>query len=60
MCIKNVFSLVLGQAYVQIIVTDENDNPPIFERARYNTTVKESRAPETSIIVVRATDADEG
>ena len=56
----NIYFPFPDSAYVQIIVTDENDNPPIFEYKRYNATVKESRAIETSILVVRATDADEG
>jgi protocadherin Fat 1/2/3 len=46
-------------AYVQIVVTDVNDNPPIFNQRVYNVTVLESRAVETSIIVVGASDADE-
>ena len=50
----------IGQAYVQILVTDENDNPPIFERKAYNASVLESQAEETSILVVKANDRDEG
>ena len=54
------FLLVTDSAYVQIIVTDENDNPPIFEYKLYEESVLESRATGTSILVVRATDQDEG
>ena len=49
-----------GSAFVIIHVTDENDNPPIFEKDRYNATLLESKATQTSVLLVKATDADEG
>ncbi|XP_062910893.1 protocadherin-16-like [Mobula hypostoma] len=43
-----------------ISISDVNDNPPIFSRARYQLTVSEAAAVGTEIGRVLATDADSG
>ncbi|QQP58448.1 Starry night, partial [Caligus rogercresseyi] len=45
---------------LQINVEDVNDNGPIFEQTHYNASVKESIKVGSSIITVRANDADAG
>uniref|UniRef100_UPI00398F28FC protocadherin Fat 4 n=1 Tax=Pristiophorus japonicus TaxID=55135 RepID=UPI00398F28FC len=41
-------------------VLDVNDNPPIFNPSSYSTVVMENLPPGTSILTVKATDADDG
>ena len=43
-----------GSGTVSIFVEDINDNPPVFEH------VDENSEEDTEVIVVKATDADEG
>ncbi|XP_041757988.2 cadherin-related family member 2-like [Coregonus clupeaformis] len=45
---------------IQIIITDANDNRPIFENAPYNENVKENTALDTVLFQVSAKDADAG
>ncbi|XP_071746088.1 LOW QUALITY PROTEIN: protocadherin-like wing polarity protein stan [Lepeophtheirus salmonis] len=45
---------------VQINVEDVNDNGPIFEQTFYNASVKESIKVGSSVLTVRANDADAG
>ncbi|XP_041849765.1 protocadherin-16-like [Melanotaenia boesemani] len=47
-------------AVVNIVLQDINDNEPIFARNFYNVSIKENTAPETCILEVTATDADDG
>ncbi|XP_071088266.1 protocadherin-11 X-linked-like isoform X1 [Haliotis cracherodii] len=50
----------VGELLVNISVTDENDNPPIFSQDDYHTNISEA-LPNTSIILtVHATDLDSG
>ncbi|KAI5625920.1 protocadherin Fat 3-like [Silurus asotus] len=47
-------------ASVVVTVTDVNDNPPIFSKQRYEASVFENATGGTHLIVVNATDKDEG
>lgn len=49
-----------GTCNITIIVEDENDNNPRFDLAKYMTTIPEDIAIGTSILTVKATDADLG
>ena len=45
---------------ITIIVTDVNDNPPIFTMAPYTASVVEGSSTGTLVVTVQATDADSG
>lgn len=45
---------------LQINVLDENDHVPIFERANYEASLRESAPIGTTVLTVRATDHDSG
>lgn len=47
-------------AKVTVTVINVNDQDPKFEKELYNATVKENSPPGTRVIVVKATDGDEG
>ncbi|KAI5089853.1 protocadherin Fat 3-like [Silurus meridionalis] len=47
-------------ASVVVTLTDVNDNPPIFSKQRYEASVLENATVGTDLIVVNATDKDEG
>ncbi|XP_029021014.1 protocadherin gamma-C5-like [Betta splendens] len=49
-----------GTSEITVIVLDNNDNAPQFERHLYEANVSENAAPGTEILRVKATDADEG
>ncbi|KAJ6657753.1 hypothetical protein lerEdw1_001940 [Lerista edwardsae] len=49
-----------GTATVHVIVLDVNDNRPIFLQSSYEATVPEDIPDYSSIVQVKATDADEG
>ncbi|XP_073423459.1 protocadherin gamma-B5-like [Dendrobates tinctorius] len=49
-----------GTALISIIVTDANDNFPIFTQSIYKVSVNENTPINTTIITVNATDKDEG
>ena len=49
-----------GSVNVNITITDQNDNAPVFSQSEYNITVQENSQVNTSILVVTATDADAG
>ncbi len=49
-----------SSARVEIIVTDENDNRPIFEGTLSSVTVLENQASHTSVLQLSARDADAG
>ncbi|XP_060234478.1 protocadherin-23 [Meriones unguiculatus] len=49
-----------GRLRVQLRVLDENDNPPVFERAEYRAAVREDARPGAEVCRVRATDRDLG
>ncbi|XP_075902611.1 protocadherin gamma-C5-like [Nelusetta ayraudi] len=48
-----------GTSEIKIIVLDNNDNAPQFERQLYEANVSENVTPGTEILQVKATDADE-
>ncbi|OQV12981.1 Protein dachsous [Hypsibius exemplaris] len=43
-----------------VIVKDENDNAPVFSKAKYEVSVAEMTPAGTAILTLPATDADEG
>ncbi|XP_054890892.1 protocadherin gamma-C3-like [Poeciliopsis prolifica] len=49
-----------GTVVIHVTVLDANDNAPVFTQAVYKATVPENSPPETLVITVSATDADEG
>jgi protocadherin-16/23 len=49
-----------GTLTVNIHVQDLNDNPPLFGKQRYFTSVSEDLAPGSSVLKVAANDADDG
>lgn len=49
-----------GACNITIIVEDENDNDPRFESAKYVATIAEDAPSGTSVMTVKATDADLG
>ncbi|KAM9320481.1 cadherin EGF LAG seven-pass G-type receptor 2 [Gastrophryne carolinensis] len=46
--------------YLEILVTDVNDNPPVFQRASYSGTIPEDAPVYTSVLQISATDRDSG
>ncbi|XP_056139276.1 protocadherin Fat 3a isoform X1 [Lampris incognitus] len=44
---------------VHIIVLDNNDNAPIFSQPTYDVTISEDTPPDTEVVQVLASDADE-
>ncbi|XP_063784905.1 protocadherin gamma-B1-like isoform X27 [Pseudophryne corroboree] len=68
---QNVYELILtaldggnpvksGTALVKVIVTDANDNAPTFTQDMYKVTLKENIPINFTVIVLNATDRDEG
>lgn len=49
-----------GQCNISIIVEDENDNDPRFEMAKYVASIPEDVTIGTSVLTVKAIDADLG
>ncbi|XP_017282645.1 protocadherin alpha-C2 isoform X1 [Kryptolebias marmoratus] len=47
-----------SQMTFKVEVADVNDNPPRFEQTSYTVYVTENNAPDASLCVVKATDAD--
>ncbi|XP_054424275.1 LOW QUALITY PROTEIN: protocadherin gamma-B4-like [Pteronotus mesoamericanus] len=45
---------------IRVLVTDANDNPPVFSQELYRTSLPENVFPGTTAIQVMATDQDEG
>ena len=54
------FPVRTGSVKVNITITDQNDNPPVFSEMEYNVTVQENSPVNSSILVVTASDADSG
>eukprot|EP00795_Rhopilema_esculentum_P002535 gene2535-730_t len=48
----------LGQAYVTVTITDENDLPPKFQFLNYGGEVKENMPIGTNVVTLTATDPD--
>ncbi|KAG8579341.1 hypothetical protein GDO81_010826 [Engystomops pustulosus] len=49
-----------GTALIRVIVTDVNDNFPVFTQSVYKVSVNENTPVNTTIITVNATDMDKG
>jgi len=49
-----------GSVEVKVIVTDANDNGPVFEYSSYEVTVDENIDVGTTVVKVTAFDADDG
>eukprot|EP00079_Xenopus_tropicalis_P015485 XP_004913195.1 PREDICTED: protocadherin gamma-B1-like [Xenopus tropicalis] len=49
-----------GTALIQIIVTDANDNLPVFTEVLYTVSISENTAVGSVVLCVNATDKDEG
>ncbi|XP_062942025.1 protocadherin gamma-A12 [Cynocephalus volans] len=49
-----------GTARIRVMVVDVNDNAPAFARSEYRVSVPENVAVGTQLLVVNATDPDEG
>ncbi|XP_038386352.1 protocadherin gamma-B4 isoform X16 [Canis lupus familiaris] len=47
-------------AQIQVLVTDANDNPPVFSQELYKVGLPENVLPGTTVLQVMATDQDEG
>nr|KAF6448296.1 hypothetical protein HJG63_014988 [Rousettus aegyptiacus] len=47
-------------AQIQILVSDANDNPPVFSQELYRVSLLENVSPGTTVLQVMATDQDEG
>uniref|UniRef100_A0A8C9XEN5 Cadherin domain-containing protein n=1 Tax=Sander lucioperca TaxID=283035 RepID=A0A8C9XEN5_SANLU len=49
-----------GTAVIHVTVLDANDNAPVFSQAVYKASLPENSPPDTKVINISATDADEG
>ncbi|XP_042338721.1 protocadherin gamma-B5-like, partial [Plectropomus leopardus] len=49
-----------GTVVIHVTVLDANDNAPVFSQAVYKASLPENSPPDTKVITVSATDADEG
>ncbi|XP_074505762.1 protocadherin gamma-A11-like [Sebastes fasciatus] len=49
-----------GTVVIHVTVLDANDNAPVFSQAVYKASLPENSPPDTIVIYVSATDADEG
>ncbi|XP_049897715.1 protocadherin gamma-A12-like [Epinephelus moara] len=49
-----------GTVVIHVTVLDANDNAPVFSQAVYKASLPENSPPDTLVITVSATDADEG
>lgn len=45
---------------IMVIISDINDNPPVFSMTTYSTSVSEAIPPEYSFVLIQASDADQG
>ncbi|XP_011502737.1 PREDICTED: protein dachsous [Ceratosolen solmsi marchali] len=49
-----------SQLRVNVTIQDVNDNPPIFEKSRYATSIPENTTIGTAVLTIHATDVDTG
>ncbi|XP_059918580.1 protocadherin gamma-A2-like [Gadus macrocephalus] len=49
-----------GTVAIHVTVLDANDNTPVFSQASYKASIPENAPLDTIVVVVRASDADEG
>lgn len=54
------FPVRTGSVNINITITDQNDNRPVFSNMDYNITVEENTPINATVLVVTATDADTG
>lgn len=45
---------------MHVLVQDQNDHAPVFDELDYGITIDESLPPDTEVIRVTASDADDG
>ncbi|XP_068133846.1 protocadherin gamma-B4-like isoform X28 [Hyperolius riggenbachi] len=57
-CIDNGSPPLSNNKSIQLILSDVNDNPPIFEKENYVVYIAENNHPGTSIHKIHATDLD--
>uniref|UniRef100_A0A8C6TIJ4 Protocadherin 1 n=1 Tax=Neogobius melanostomus TaxID=47308 RepID=A0A8C6TIJ4_9GOBI len=57
---EKVPQLRQSSALLRVIITDQNDNAPKFEKSHYEANLQENSPLGHSVIQVRATDADNG
>ncbi|CAF1663803.1 unnamed protein product, partial [Adineta ricciae] len=48
-----------GQQKIEIIVTDVNDNPPVFDRSIYQQSIPENEKIDSVVLQIHASDRDE-
>eukprot|EP00079_Xenopus_tropicalis_P034335 XP_017948106.1 PREDICTED: protocadherin gamma-B2-like [Xenopus tropicalis] len=49
-----------GTALIRVIVTDANDNLPVFNQVVYKASISENTPINSTVLIVNATDKDEG
>ncbi|XP_061135303.1 protocadherin gamma-A11-like isoform X36 [Syngnathus typhle] len=49
-----------GTVVIHVVVLDANDNAPVFSKAIYKASLPENSPPDSMVIKVSATDADDG
>ncbi|XP_022625938.1 protocadherin alpha-4-like [Seriola dumerili] len=49
-----------GTINITVIVSDINDNSPVCDKQKYTITIKENAPPGTFLLIVNASDSDEG
>lgn len=54
-----MFTLPVEQVF-RFEIADKNDNSPKFEKDKYTAVIAESTAVNSTVTVVKATDADSG
>ena len=55
-----LISVFIGEAEVQVRITDKNDNAPFFRHKQYNATVPENTDVGAVIMTVTSEDEDDG
>lgn len=54
------FPVRTGSVKINVTVTDENDNRPVFLRANYSTSIPENKHVGSTILILSASDVDKG
>lgn len=58
MIVTNSFFVIMQQVPISVEITDENDNPPRFEKERYVVTIPTDSQAGRSVIQLHAVDLD--
>ena len=53
------FKIVLVTKFMRIAIADKNDNPPYFDKDRYEAEVDENEDIQHTVLTVTANDKDE-